>query len=79
MLERARQKSRAAALSFAPEFIQGDVRQVELGKTSDAALFMFAVLGYQLSNADVLAALEAVKRDHGLKLYRRNLRERVGF
>jgi SAM-dependent methyltransferase len=62
MLERARQKARAAALSYVPEFIQGDVRQVELGKTSDAALFMFAVLGYQLSNTDVLAALQNARR-----------------
>ncbi|NIP92065.1 MAG: hypothetical protein GWO24_00730 [Akkermansiaceae bacterium] len=32
--------------------------------------------GFSEARADVLAALEAVKRDHGLKIYRRNLRER---
>jgi SAM-dependent methyltransferase len=44
------------------EFVQGDLRHVDLGRTFDAALMMFAVLGYQLANADVLAALGTARR-----------------
>jgi SAM-dependent methyltransferase len=36
---------------------EGDVRTVQLERTFDAALLMFAVLGYQTSNDDVLATL----------------------
>lgn len=44
-----------------PEFIEGDLRQIRLGRTFDAALMMFAVLGYQVGNEDVRSALETVK------------------
>jgi SAM-dependent methyltransferase len=40
----------------------GDLREVDLGRTFDAALMMFAVLGYQLGNGDVLAALRTARR-----------------
>jgi len=45
-----------------PRFLEGDVRSLDLGETFDAALMMFAVLGYQLTNEDVLAALQTVRR-----------------
>jgi len=45
-----------------PIFIQGDVRNVDLGQKFDAVLMMFAVLGYQLTNEGVLAALRTVRR-----------------
>jgi SAM-dependent methyltransferase len=45
-----------------PTFLQGDVRTLALGQTFDAVLMMFAVLGYQLTNEDALAALRAVYR-----------------
>ena len=35
---------------------------VDLGRTFDVALMMFAVLGYQVENRDVLAALKAARR-----------------
>lgn len=41
---------------------QGDIRDVALGERFDAALMMFAVLGYQLDNRDVLAALTTARR-----------------
>jgi len=44
------------------EFVKGDVRDVSLGRKFDAVLMMFAVLGYQLANEDVLAALRNVRR-----------------
>lgn len=56
MLEAARSKSSTV------EFLQGDVRTCDLGRQFDAALMMFAVLGYQLTNADALAALRTARR-----------------
>jgi SAM-dependent methyltransferase len=44
-----------------PAFVQADVRSLALGEQFDAVLMMFAVLGYQLTNDDVLAALRSVK------------------
>ena len=46
-------------------FQQGDIRSIELGQKFDAALIMFAVLGYQLENSDVLGALKTAR--HHLK------------
>ncbi len=43
-------------------FQQGDVRSLNLGQTFDAVLMMFAVLGYQPENADVIAALRTARR-----------------
>jgi SAM-dependent methyltransferase len=40
------------------EFRHGDLRDVQLGRRFDAVLLMFAVLGYQRTNADVRAALD---------------------
>jgi ubiquinone/menaquinone biosynthesis C-methylase UbiE len=45
-----------------PVFVQGDLRSLELEREFDAVLMMFAVLGYQLTNKDVLAALRTVRR-----------------
>ena len=45
-----------------PEFLQGDLRTLDLDREFDAVLMMFAVLGYQLTNEDVLAALKTVRR-----------------
>ena len=39
-------------------FHHSDIQQLNLQRQFDAALMMFAVLGYQLENADVLSALE---------------------
>jgi SAM-dependent methyltransferase len=43
-------------------FYQGDIRNVDLQRCFDAVLIMFAVLGYQLKNADVLSALKTARR-----------------
>ena len=42
--------------------IQSDLKELDLGETFDAALMMFAVLGYQLADNDVAAALRAAHR-----------------
>lgn len=60
MLTQAREKG--APLRPPPEFQEGDLRDLDLGCRFDAVLMMFAVLGYQHTNADLLAALGAVRR-----------------
>ena len=45
-----------------PTFCQDDVRALDLSKTFDAVIMMFAVLGYQLSNDDVLETMRTVRR-----------------
>lgn len=61
MLALAKKKSEGCP-SPAPEFFKGDVRQVDLGRQFDAVIMMFAVLGYQLTNNDVLNALATVRK-----------------
>jgi len=51
-----------STFNFQPIFLQGDIRSLDLAKTFDAVLMMFAVLGYQVTNEDVLAALTSVRR-----------------
>lgn len=72
MLKHAQEKATAnppsaighspSAIGHLPTLLQGDVRSVDLGRQFDAAVMMFAVLGYQLTNDDVLAALRTVYR-----------------
>jgi SAM-dependent methyltransferase len=59
MLAAARSKAAAAGLNA--EFHEGDVRTFALGRQFDAVLMMFAVLGYQLTNEDAMAALKNVR------------------
>jgi SAM-dependent methyltransferase len=54
--------ARARARGSSARFELGDLRDVDLGEQFDAVVMMFAVLGYQLTNADVLAALGAARR-----------------
>lgn len=58
MLTLAREKADGAAATF----LGGDVRDVEAGGPFDAALLMFAVLGYQRTNADVAATFANARR-----------------
>lgn len=62
MLEQARSKAIAMGRPPPDHFHHGDIRNVELGQQFDAALLMFAVLGYQIDNADVIAALRSARR-----------------
>jgi SAM-dependent methyltransferase len=63
MLEQAAKKSSVSGLGDkAPTFKQGDVRELDLHQPFDAALMMFAVLGYQLTNDNVASALATVRR-----------------
>ena len=65
MLSIAREKLQSQNWSegtSAPEFLQGDVRDLALGRRFDAVLMMFAVMGYQASNEDLTGALTTVRR-----------------
>ncbi|MCX6570924.1 MAG: methyltransferase domain-containing protein [Candidatus Aminicenantes bacterium] len=55
MLCVARKKSSEVGASV--NWIEGDVRNVQVGGPFDAGLFMYAVFGYLLLNEDVMAAL----------------------
>jgi SAM-dependent methyltransferase len=60
MLAEGRQKSAAEHLSVT--FAQGDVRTFDVNEQFDAVLMMFAVLGYQESDEDVLASFRSARR-----------------
>lgn len=61
MLEQAQRKA-AHANPDTLSFSQGDVRTVQLNQQFDAVIMMFAVLGYQVSNADLAGTLATVRR-----------------
>jgi SAM-dependent methyltransferase len=62
MLAQARKKAAQPSLTARDAFYQADIQSVDLGRQFDAALLMFAVLGYQLENAAVMAALRTARR-----------------
>lgn len=71
MLSQATAKAARLGLTTAA-FSAGDIRHLNLNRQFDAALMMFAVLGYQLENDDVLAALCAARshlRQGGLLVF----------
>lgn len=70
MLEQARRKASGGISTI--DFTEGDLRNVDLSRTFDAVIMMFAVLGYQVANSDVVAALNTVRhhlRPGGLFLF----------
>lgn len=62
MLAYARRKAILLPNNSGVGFQQGDIRHVDLQRHFDAVLMMFAVLGYQLGNVDVLSALQTARR-----------------
>jgi SAM-dependent methyltransferase len=60
MLDIARTKAQQKGLGC--EFHQSDIREFSNNKKYDVVIMMFAVLGYQLENKDVLRALDTVKK-----------------
>jgi SAM-dependent methyltransferase len=72
MLAHARRKAVAVAADIRLRFEEHDIRSVDLRRQFDAVLIMFAVLGYQLGNDDVLSALKTARlhlRPEGLLLF----------
>ena len=64
MLKHAKAKTQLqhADLKEFPQFINEDIRCLELGQLFDAVVMMFAVLSYQLTNPDFSSALEIVQK-----------------
>jgi len=62
MLSEAEKKAVASNGSGNLRFEHGDIRTADLKRTFDASIMMFAVLSYQITNADVCAALETARR-----------------
>jgi SAM-dependent methyltransferase len=62
MLAEAEKKLRASSLGDKCKFHEGDIRQLDLDRRFDAVVVMFAVLGYQLENADVLSTLNTARK-----------------
>lgn len=59
MLKRAKLKARQKGLRIS--FKKSDIKKLKLNQVFDAALMMFAVLGYQVENNDALAALKCAR------------------
>jgi SAM-dependent methyltransferase len=62
MLQAARKKASGQQINGNASFYEGDIRSFQMEHSFDASLLMFAVLGYQLKNADVLAALRTARK-----------------
>ena len=62
MLTHAQRKAVNSQSNGRAVFRQGDIRSIDLERHFDAVLMMFAVLGYQLENSDVLSALRTARR-----------------
>ena len=60
MLRIARSKTAKMGLSI--DFRQGDIRDVNLDQTFDTVIAMFAVVSYQITNADLTAAFRTARR-----------------
>lgn len=72
MIERARGRASKGVPTRGLAYQVGDLRTFRTDRRFDAALMMFAVLGYQLDDEDVLAALRTARvhlRDGGLLLF----------
>jgi SAM-dependent methyltransferase len=62
MLAQAQNKLAHAPTKSKLFYHAGDIRSIKLESEFDAALMMFAVLGYQLENKDVVAALKTARQ-----------------
>lgn len=62
MLTRARAKAASEDPLSPVVFHLADIRELVLGSRFEAVLMMFTVLGYQFEDADLMAALAAVRR-----------------
>ena len=72
MIAQANRRAAQRRSSRSPVYHVGDVRTFRTDRRFDAALMMFAVLGYQLEDDDVHAALRTARvllRDGGLLLF----------
>jgi len=59
MLRSAKDKAK----SLSVKFVHGDIKNLELNNTFDAVLMMFAVIGYQLENWEVISTLRVARKN----------------
>jgi len=72
MIAQARTRAEKRPKGNRPDYHVADVRSFRIEQRFDAAIMMFAVLCYQLEDADVSAALQTARmhlRDEGLLLF----------
>lgn len=62
MLEQAHTKAAQQHMARAPAWLCGDARSFDAKASFDAAIMMFAVVGYLTSNNDVAAGLRNIRR-----------------
>lgn len=62
MLVEAQKKLAASSIGDKVRFHQADIREFDLDREFDAIVVMFAVLGYQLQNDDVLRTLRTARK-----------------
>jgi len=62
MLDEAAKKASTLPPSQRPHWIRGDTRTFDTGQQHDAAIMMFAVVGYLTTNDDVLMGLHNIRR-----------------
>ena len=62
MISQAQRKLENEGLERKIQLIQSDIKEYDLQNHFDAALMMFAVLGYQTTNEDVISALSCARR-----------------
>jgi SAM-dependent methyltransferase len=55
-------RNKAENLGSEPTLLVADVRELDLGRTFDAVISMFAVVGYQLRNQDLAGMFAAARR-----------------
>ena len=59
MLEIADEKAKSSDLKI--DFFNGDIRNFNIDRKFDSAIMMFAVLGYQNSNGDLINCLKSIR------------------
>ena len=62
MIELARTKAAPLPPEHQPSWLCGDARSFDVGRRFDAAIMMFAVIGYLTNNQDVATALANIRR-----------------
>lgn len=70
MLRIAKRKAEDKKIEI--DFVQGDIRNIDLNKTFDAAISMFAVISYQIRNKDLALTFESTfkhLRKNGLFIF----------
>lgn len=61
MIEIAQRKARSMTMPNPVDFRVADIRTSRIGQSFDAVIMMFAVLGYQITDSDIMATLRTAR------------------